>query len=153
MKYGLKAVSALVAAAVMVSGCATIIKGSRQEVNFASVPSEAQFTILDNKGGQEIHRGVTPQIVTLKRKKSYTVRFEKSGFKTREIPIAKGVNGWVFGNVVFGGLIGIIIDASNGSIYALKDVTASLQGQDVALEVRSLDSLTEEEKARLIPLS
>lgn len=153
MKYGMKLASALVAATVMLSGCATIIKGSRQEVNFASTPSEAEFTILDNKTGQAVHTGVTPQIVTLKRKKSYTVRFEKSGFKTREIPISKGVNGWIFGNVVFGGLIGIIIDSANGSVFALKDVNAALQEDAVAMQIRSIDSLTEEEKARLIKIS
>lgn len=147
-----KSIAAVLAAATMTSGCATIIKGSEQQVNVASTPTEAKFTILNNKSGQSIHAGVTPQIVTLKRKGNYTVRFEKKGFKTREVTLAKGPNGWVFGNIVFGGLIGVIIDASTGAMFAIKDVNGALEGQDLAFQVRTMDSLSPAERANLVPV-
>jgi hypothetical protein len=34
--------------------------------------------------------------------------------------ITKTVNGWVFGNILIGGLIGIAIDAATGSMFSLR---------------------------------
>ena len=33
--------------------------------------------------------------------------------------LTRKTNGWVWGNIVFGGIIGLIIDASSGAMYKL----------------------------------
>ncbi len=43
--------------------------------------------------------------------------------------LTKKTNGWVWGNIVFGGLIGLAIDASTGGMYKLtpEQVSAELR--------------------------
>jgi hypothetical protein len=45
------------------------------------------------------------------------VRVSKEGFQSRERKVDGTVNGWYFGNVVFGGLIGMIaVDPATGAM-------------------------------------
>jgi hypothetical protein len=107
----------------LTTNCASIIHGSNQEVDFSSQPSGAKITI-DGKD-----YGSTPRSVVLKRKgrfkgeinskKEYAVKIELDGYFPYEIKLKREMDGWFLGNIVFGGLIGIIIDASNGSMYKL----------------------------------
>jgi uncharacterized protein YceK len=116
------------------SGCASIINGSTQSVEFASRPNGAKL-FLDGK-----EMGVTPQTLDLRRKarrkgdtagkKEYTVRIEMEGYAPYETKLTRKLNGWFFGNLVFGGLIGIVIDATSGAMYNLspKRVDGDLTG-------------------------
>ena len=92
-----------------------------------SNPSDAVVTITDEEG-IEIHSGKTPTTVTLKKgngkyfgKKSYTVKISKSGYTIQTIPVKTSPSGWyIFGNAVFGGLIGwLIVDPLSGKMYSL----------------------------------
>ena len=52
---------------------------------------------------------------------NYTVRFTKEGFQPRELKCEGEVNGWYFGNIIFGGLIGLLaVDPATGAMYTLK---------------------------------
>lgn len=103
--------------------CASIIHGSKQVVNLTSQPTGAQVTI-DGKS-----YGKTPTAVELKRKgrlkgevdskKSYAVKIEMEGFYPYDIIVKREMDAWFLGNLLFGGIIGIIVDASNGSMYKL----------------------------------
>jgi len=111
---------ALLAASVAVAlvattGCATIVSGSTQSVQIDSTPSNAVVKI------NNLEQGQTPVRVNLSRaQKVATVQIELPGFEPEEIQLTRSVNGWVWGNIVFGGLIGLVIDASNGAMYAHK---------------------------------
>lgn len=108
---------------ILVTSCASIIHGPTQTVNFASQPTGAKITI-DGKD-----YGNTPRTVDLRRKgrlkgeistkQSYSVRIELPGYYPYDILIKREMDGWFLGNLLFGGLIGIIIDASNGAMYKL----------------------------------
>ena len=110
-------------AVVAISSCAAIIHGSTQSVEFASRPTGAKL-FLD---GKEV--GSTPQTINLRRKgrnkgeesekTSYAVKVEMEGFQPYEIKLERKLDGWIFGNILFGGLIGIVIDAATGSMYKL----------------------------------
>ena len=41
------------------------------------------------------------------------------GYYPYEMQIQRTVDGWFFGNLIFGGLLGIVIDAVSGSMYQL----------------------------------
>lgn len=113
--------------AIALSGCATIVGSPTHLMPVSSVPSEANVSIVDEKGA-EVFKGATPTTVTLQKsdgsywgKKSYTVRISKPGFQTQTIPVTASANGWyIAGNIVFGGLIGwFIVDPFNGNMYNL----------------------------------
>jgi hypothetical protein len=111
------------------SGCATIVAKSTQTITVNSVPPSAEVTIA-NRAGKMVHSGKTPMTVTLKKgagyfkPEIYTLRFSQQGYQTREMNIRGQVNGWYFGNIVFGGLIGMLaIDPSTGAMYKLNPDT------------------------------
>jgi hypothetical protein len=80
-------------------GCATIMHGSSQELSIASSPTGARVLV----DGQE--HGRTPLVADLKRKDKHVIRIELDGYMPYEVALARGTSGWVWGNIVFGGLI------------------------------------------------
>jgi hypothetical protein len=114
---------------VLLSACASIVSGTKQQVSLQSTPDGATVSV----DGQQL--GSTPITTELRRKDEHTVRIELPGYQPYELTLTKHTNGWVFGNIVFGGLIGVIIDASNGAMYKLEpaQVAATLSNADQAL--------------------
>ena len=108
----------VVAASVLLCGCATITRGTNQKFVVESSPSEANVRLST---GQTC---VTPCTLTMKRRSDFVVTVSKDGYQTQEAHVhgvMKGGGGAALaGNVVFGGLIGAGVDASNGSLMNLK---------------------------------
>lgn len=105
---------ALISCVLILSSCATIVSGTKQKVSFSSTPDSA-IVIVDN-----VEVGKTPVNMKLSRKDEHYVIIKLDGYETFETKITREFNGWYLGNVIFGGLIGLIVDASNGAIYCLK---------------------------------
>jgi hypothetical protein len=111
---------------LLVIGCATIIHGTTQDVGFSSTPSGATVTVDNTMHGN------TPAVVKLSRKDNHMVKIELLGYKPFEATITRSVSGWVWGNIVFGGLIGLAVDAITGGLYKLtpEQIAASLSKGD-----------------------
>jgi hypothetical protein len=56
------------------------------------------------------------------------VRLELDGYQPVEIALRRKVSGWVWGNIIFGGLIGLAVDAGTGGMYKLtpEQITTTL---------------------------
>tara|TARA_B110000879_G_C11129679_1_gene495443 strand:+ start:498 stop:965 length:468 start_codon:yes stop_codon:yes gene_type:complete len=106
--------STLLLSVILITSCATIISGSRQNVEIASEPSSAKVYI------NEIEIGNTPVQKNLKRNQEYQLTLKLNGYKTYETKLEKKFNAWYIGNIAFGGLIGIIIDPITGAMHKLK---------------------------------
>lgn len=92
-----------------VVGCATIMSGRMQQLPVTSNPTGATVTVGSTKQ-------TTPATFNLDRKAAvYEVVVEKEGYEPVTIVLKKGMNGWVWGNILLGGIIGLIIDTSTGS--------------------------------------
>ena len=52
-----------------------------------------------------------------------------------ELPLRRSTSGWVWGNLVFGGLPGLAVDAITGGLYKLEptQVNASLAARGVSV--------------------
>jgi len=149
------------------SGCATIVAKSSQEITITSVPEGAAIRI-NNKSGAAVHSGSTPLTVTLKKGRGYfkaeqyTIHLAKDGYQARDITVAGEVNGWYFGNVIFGGLIGLLaVDPATGAMYTLrpKEVTTTLDalkvsrtGGEQTLTVVLVEDVLKELVGQLIPI-
>ncbi|WP_153131129.1 hypothetical protein [Dechloromonas hortensis] len=118
------------ALAFAISGCATIVGSTTQSVTIKSVPEGANISIT-NRAGEKIHTGMTPATITLKKSagyfkaESYTVKFQKDGYEAKELIVSGQVNGWYFGNIIFGGLIVgmLIVDPMTGAMFSLSPDT------------------------------
>ena len=98
---------------LLLSSCATIISGSKQNVQFSSDPSTATIFI------DEVEVGKTPFEIKLERKSEHRVMIKLEGYQNYETKLTKKFNGWYLGNIIFGGLIGLIIDPITGAMYDL----------------------------------
>jgi PEGA domain-containing protein len=88
-----------VVACVSLAGCATLVHGRKQEVAVSSEPPGAQVLLR----GEAI--GTTPTKVKLPRRDSHlTLRFEKDGYQTAELPLKRRVSGWIAGDLAWGPL-------------------------------------------------
>lgn len=141
---------ACLAAALTMTGCASIFSGSTQTLTFKSVPDTANITIT-NKLGEKIHTGSTPATVTLKRGNGYfkpagyQVTFSKEGFQTKTVHVKATVNGWYIANIIFGGLIGfLIVDPATGAMYTLSpsDINTLLDATQLVTTKKEQQSLT-----------
>ena len=112
MKLGLRGVIVVVVAVATV-GCASIMHGTSQKVGISSSPTGATVTV-DNKP-----LGNTPLFADLKRGEEHVVTIEMAGYEKSQLTLTKSVSGWVWGNIVFGGLIGLAVDAISGGLYNL----------------------------------
>ena len=102
------------------SACATIMGGgSSQGVTVQSSTPGAQFTVKSSSGIQ-MASGMAPQTVRLPRKNEYQIDFTAPGFQPQSIALTKGTNGWVWGNLVVGWIVGFIVDFASGSAYKLE---------------------------------
>ncbi len=120
-------ITALVVTLILQS-CATIMHGSTQEVGISSNPSNAKITINGQK------KGNTPVIVDLKRKNTHMIRIELDGYEAYETVLTRKVSGWVWGNIFFGGLIGLGVDAISGGLYTLtpEQISAEINGNQLS---------------------
>ena len=104
---------ALVATVAMFSSCATITCGSNHSINISSTPSGA--VIYDN--GEPI--GQTPFTAVLPKKDQHTITIWLEGYQPYGVMLRRRFNVAYLGNIIFGGIIGLIIDGGNGAIYNL----------------------------------
>jgi hypothetical protein len=145
-------------------GCASILGESQYPVAVSSAPAGASFEII-NKNGQVVHSGNTPSTVTLKSGKgyfsgqTYTLRFKKEGYPDKTVQLDSSVSGWYWGNILFGGLVGmLIVDPATGAMYKLPEFVSADMGKPVAsanesaLTVALIESLSESQRASLISL-
>ncbi len=159
----------LAAALLAMTGCASIISGSTQTLTFKSVPEEAGITITD-RAGEKVHTGVTPVTLTLKRGSgyfkpaAYDVAFNKEGFQSKTVKVTGKMNGWYIGNLLFGGIIGLlIVDPATGAMYTLnpsdihavldENKQASHQSGQQSLTVMLIQDIPEEMMKRAEPIA
>lgn len=118
----------LILSAGALSGCATILGGGgSQSVRIDTDPSQADIRVV-NASGAQVFQGQTPIVVNLKRgdgffqKGVYTVEARKEGYALTTGQIVPTINPWYFGNIVLGGIIGmLIIDPATGAMYRFDD--------------------------------
>jgi hypothetical protein len=123
MKSAPVLVRALAVMAILpVAGCASIISGRHAEVTINSFPSDAHVVVRD-KRGREVANAITPATVALKRKDKfifparYTATIEAPGYQPVCVPIGSTVNPWILGNIVIGGIPGLIVDNATGAVW------------------------------------
>lgn len=118
-----------VALIVALAGCATIVHGGTQDIRVSSQPSGAVVRVQGMAT-------TTPGVLKLERKGTHTLVFEKEGHKSVEVQLNKTVDGWLFGNILIGGIIGLVIDFVSGAAYKLTpaDVNVVLGEKAAALQ-------------------
>jgi hypothetical protein len=103
-------------AMLLSSGCATIVKGSSQTLTVDTKPPGA--TCVFNRKGETIGAvNPTPgSLVVEKSSEAIAVRCAKDGFQESRASLSAEFQPATLGNIILGGVIGIIIDAASGAV-------------------------------------
>ena len=105
-----------VAIAAPCVGCASVTRGTTENISISSTPAGATADIT----GLDIPTAcVTPCVVQAKRNADITVTVSKEGYEPQTIPLTKEIPGagaaGFAGNVLLGGLVGMGVDAATGA--------------------------------------
>ena len=113
-----KAIALMLCISVFGQGCATIFKGTTQDVSFNSYPEGARLVV------NGIDRGITPAYLEVDSGKNLDVRFIKEGYQEVSVYIQPtGEAGWIILDLVPGILllwIPFLVDAVTGAWYNIE---------------------------------
>jgi len=108
-----------------VTGCATIVHSGPRAISVASTPPGATVSIYD-RSNTLVLTNTTPFIAHLSSRygyfqgQSYRLVFALSSHQSAEVNLHSSLSGWYLGNLLFGGLIGmLIVDPLTGAMYNL----------------------------------
>lgn len=88
--------------------CATMVAPGPDEVFVTSDPAGAEVILAGESAGRTPVTVVVPRHV-----RTVTMRME--GWVDGEFPIQHELNHWVWGNILLGGVIGMIVDVASDS--------------------------------------
>lgn len=138
MKFG--TIALVGAASVIISGCATITSSEMQTVSLRTDSAEGQpveqakCTLHNDKGSWEM---VTPGFVSVHRSSDdLIVECKKDGMADGFLRAISRVAGGMFGNIIFGGGIGALIDHSKGTGYNYPNALPVKMGASTTVDRR-----------------
>lgn len=117
-RFGVRALT-LVGVALSLPACATITRGSTQEFTVQSTPPGARVSTSNG-----FQCDATPCTFRMPRKDAFRATVSLDGYVAQEHEIGSGISGGgaagMAGNVIFGGVIGAVVDGTSG---AMNDLT------------------------------
>lgn len=118
-------VAVVFGASTALSGCATIVHSGPRAIPISSSPPGAKVSIYD-RSNTLVQTNTTPFVAQLPVKygyfkaQNYRLEFELPGHAPAVVNLDSSVSGWYFGNLAFGGVIGmLIVDPLTGAMYNL----------------------------------
>ncbi len=157
------ALALLSCASLFLTSCATIVSSRQISTKIDSSPSKLAYKVKD-ENGVVVSEGVTPSTTTLDRSPgyfragTYTIEISKKGKVIGKETISASLNGWYFGNILLGGLIGmVIVDPLSGAMYRMPEsVTVSTTAVTAnneagrSLQIVAISTLTSDQRAKLV---
>jgi len=147
---------------LLLSSCATIVSSQQKPTKIDSSPSKMAYVVTDEKGGV-ISQGITPSDVTLNRSSGYfkpgkyTIEIKKGGKVVSKEIVTASLNGWYFGNILVGGVIGmLVVDPLSGAMYRMPEsitvntTSVATANQSSDLQIVDISTLTAAQRAKLV---
>jgi hypothetical protein len=134
--------SLAVAATVVVlfSGCAAITTGTTQPLTVTTKQNGANVAgaSCEMTNGKGTYYVVTPGTVTVSRSYSdMVVVCKKDPLPDALMTVKSSVKAMAFGNIILGGLVGVVVDTSTGAAYDYPSTFELEMGKSVVIDARS----------------
>ena len=130
------------------SGCASIVSKSNWPVTVQTNPTGAHCTLYKGSGVQ-LQSGETPMTIVLDAsngyfsRAKYTLECKKEGYETSKSEFTSSMNNWYWGNILLGGLIGmVIVDPATGAMWKLDDTHVVSMSEDTSISKVKLNKTT-----------
>lgn len=119
MGYGTRvaAFAFALCALLIATGCATVVKGRSQVLAVNTDPVGASCTLRRNDGTVGAVNPTPGTVQISKAGVPIDVTCIRHGYLEANVRLSPSVQGWTAGNAVFGGVVGLIVDAGSGAIY------------------------------------
>lgn len=114
----------------LIISCATIMNPDMVNVPVTTTPPSAKLVI----NGQEYRSPATVQAP--RGKGDFKLHIEKEGYEPIDIMLTQSPDGWLWGNVLFGGLIGLAVDFITGDAYDFDPEYVSVELQKSHISLR-----------------
>ena len=106
----------IVALGVMLGGCASVTRGTTENIAISSTPSGVEAVV----SGLEVPTTcTTPCSVVAKRNADISITFEKPGYESQVVQLQRDIPGTgaagFAGNLLLGGIVGMGVDAATGA--------------------------------------
>lgn len=129
----------VVASTTLASGCASIVGGTGQVVSVETHQAEhpvegARCEMVNSKGTYYV---TTPGTVTISRAYgNLNVRCDKDGMEAGKATVISATKPLAFGNILFGGAIGVAVDTTSGAAYDYPELIRVSMGESTVLDAR-----------------
>jgi len=131
----------IIIALMLNTGCASIVSKSKYPVSITTEPTAAKIEIKDQDGIVRF-AGTSPATAILDSgngyftRARYTVTASKDGYNSSTFPLQNSIDGWYWGNILFGGLIGLlIVDPITGAMFQIDSPAANMSLAPTATEI------------------
>jgi hypothetical protein len=109
-----------IACLLLQGGCASITSGKEQAMTFETEPGGANCALSQNNVDVATFR--TPHSFNVRRANTaMTLTCTKEGYHQARVLIANTISAGAWGNLVVGGIIGVMVDQSSGAAYRYYD--------------------------------
>jgi hypothetical protein len=165
IKHAMKCFVMVFISIFLFSNCASIATQTEYPLSINSSPEGAKVTIT-NKKGTEVFVGNTPANIELKSssgffsKAEYQVKFSLSGYNDKTVTVSSKIDGWYWGNILIGGLVGmLIIDPATGAMWQLDTqnvyeelVPLKSQNDNMSLKIMDIKDIPNKWRDHLITI-
>jgi hypothetical protein len=115
--YARLMLAALAAVVVLCSGCATLTKGSSQTVTVNTDPTGATCTLTRDGKPLAVINPTPGSMPIEKGTGAITIDCKRTGYQDSAGTMTSQFQAMTFGNILFGGLIGVVVDAASGAMH------------------------------------
>ena len=134
---------------LLVTGCATLTKGTSQAVTVNTDPTGATCTMTRDAKPVAIVNSTPGSVPVEKAQGTIAVLCRKQGYLDAAGALASEFQAMTFGNILFGGLVGVVVDAASGAMHQYPDmVTITLIPEEFA-SVQERDAFFDRMRASL----
>ena len=107
--------SLLILSTLLLSSCATIISGTSPSIHIDGNNPEPVTITTSYQTYENVN---FPQVVKIKRKKldGQRIQITSPNYNYKDIVLKKTINGWTFGNILLGGIIGWGVDLGTNAV-------------------------------------
>ncbi len=107
----------LLALVLSASGCATLTKGGSQTVTVDTDPSGATCALTRDAKPLAVVNPTPGSVPVEKAKGTIAIACTKQGYLEAAGNLASEFQAMTFGNILFGGIVGIVVDAASGAMH------------------------------------
>jgi hypothetical protein len=135
--------------AALTTGCATLTKGTSQTVTVNTDPSGAMCTMTRDAKPVAVVNSTPGSVPVEKARGTIAVLCTKQGYQDAAGNLAAEFQAMTFGNLLFGGIVGVVVDAASGAMNQYPEsVTITLIPEEFA-SIKERDAFFDRMRASL----